>query len=61
MSTLKASGVNVLDAIRVMKKEAGGSPMIGFTLRDAYALAAEKEKELDRSDCQQLIKIFAQR
>ncbi|KAL2942107.1 Protein FAR1-RELATED SEQUENCE 5, partial [Bienertia sinuspersici] len=62
MSTLKSSGVQVADAIRVMRKEAGGSPMVGFTQRDAYnALAAEKEKQLDGCDCKQLIRIFAQR
>ncbi|KAL2900779.1 Protein FAR1-RELATED SEQUENCE 1, partial [Bienertia sinuspersici] len=56
------SGVQVADAIRVMRKEAGGSPMVGFTQRDAYnALAAEKQKQLDGCDCKQLIRISAQR
>ncbi|KAL2921555.1 Protein FAR1-RELATED SEQUENCE 5 [Bienertia sinuspersici] len=55
MSTLKSSGVQVADAIRVMRKEAGGSPMVGCTQRDAYNdLATEKEKQLDGCDCKHL-------
>jgi len=62
MINLTSSGVKVSDAVRVMSREAGGSPMIGFTKRDAYnAMAVEKQKKLEGCDCKHLIKIFAQR
>ncbi|XP_056692158.1 protein FAR1-RELATED SEQUENCE 5-like [Spinacia oleracea] len=62
MSTLKASGVKVSDTLRVLRKEVGGSPMVGFTASDAYnALSRAKANKLEGHDCHQLIKYFAQR
>ncbi|XP_057248910.1 protein FAR1-RELATED SEQUENCE 5-like [Beta vulgaris subsp. vulgaris] len=62
ISNLKRSGIPVADAIRVMRKEVGGSPNLGFMASDAYnALAGEKVKSIDFSDSNQLIKFFAQR
>ncbi|XP_048491407.1 protein FAR1-RELATED SEQUENCE 5-like [Beta vulgaris subsp. vulgaris] len=59
---LKRSGIPVADAIRVMRKEVGGSPNLGFIASDAYnALVGEKVKSIDFSDSNQLIKFFAQR
>ncbi|XP_048493297.1 protein FAR1-RELATED SEQUENCE 5-like [Beta vulgaris subsp. vulgaris] len=62
ISNLKRSGIPVADAIRVMRKEVGGSPNLGFIASDVYnALAGEKVKSIDFSDSNQLIKFFAQR
>ncbi|XP_057247538.1 protein FAR1-RELATED SEQUENCE 5-like [Beta vulgaris subsp. vulgaris] len=62
ISNLKRSGIPVADAIRVMRKEVGGSPNLGFIASDAYnALAGEKLKSIDFSDSNQLMKFFAQR
>ncbi|XP_056690110.1 protein FAR1-RELATED SEQUENCE 5-like [Spinacia oleracea] len=62
MCTLKASGVKVSDTLRVLRKEVGGSPLVGFTASDAYnALSRAKANKLEGHDCHQLIKYFAQR
>lgn len=62
ISNLKSSGVQVSDAIRVLRNEAGGSPNVGFTPRDVYnALAGEKCTRAEGQDCKQLIKYFAQK
>ncbi|XP_057249964.1 protein FAR1-RELATED SEQUENCE 5-like [Beta vulgaris subsp. vulgaris] len=61
ISNLKRSGIPVADVIRVMRKEVGGSPNLGFIASDAYnALAGEKVKSIDFSDSNQLIKFFTQ-
>ncbi|XP_057248288.1 protein FAR1-RELATED SEQUENCE 5-like [Beta vulgaris subsp. vulgaris] len=55
-------GVGVAEAVRVLRKEAGGSANLGFGHRDAYdAVAAQRKKELDGCDSNQLIKNFSQR
>ncbi len=52
-------GVSVAAGLRVLKKQAGGSPFIGFTSRNAYnSLASLKAKELDGGDSNALIEIF---
>lgn len=64
MSNLKKSGAGVNNSYRVMRNEAGGSPLLGFTKKDAYnALAKQKRKEqkLDGDDCKNLIRLFAKR
>ena len=62
INTLKATGVQVSKAVRELRKEAGGSPNVGFGVRDVYnALNTQNQKELDGCDCKQLIKLFAQR
>ena len=33
---LKESGIPVCDGIRLLKKQSGGSPFVGFVDRDAY-------------------------
>ncbi|XP_021759663.1 protein FAR1-RELATED SEQUENCE 5-like [Chenopodium quinoa] len=62
ISVMKASGVRVTDSLGLLSKEVGGSPNLGCTRKDIYnALTTEKANRLDGSDCNQLIKYFAQR
>uniref|UniRef100_A0A803MDK5 FAR1 domain-containing protein n=1 Tax=Chenopodium quinoa TaxID=63459 RepID=A0A803MDK5_CHEQI len=62
ISVMKASGVRVTDSLSLLSKEVGGSPNLGCTRKDIYnALNTEKANRLDGSDCNQLIKYFAQR
>ncbi|XP_056695724.1 protein FAR1-RELATED SEQUENCE 5-like [Spinacia oleracea] len=59
---LKASSLKLPDTLRVLRKEVGGSPMVGFTASDAYnALARAKANKLEGDDCHKLIKYFTQR
>ena len=56
---LKKSGIPVCDGIRLLKKQSGSSPFIGFVDRNAYNhLALENLKKLDGSDSNSLIEIF---
>ncbi|XP_057247160.1 protein FAR1-RELATED SEQUENCE 5-like [Beta vulgaris subsp. vulgaris] len=48
INNLRSCGVGVAEAVRVLRKEAGGSPNLGFVNRDAYdAVATQRKKELD--------------
>ncbi|XP_031094305.1 protein FAR1-RELATED SEQUENCE 5-like [Ipomoea triloba] len=59
---LKKSGVALADGIRFLKHQSGGSPLVGFTNRDAYnSLASEYLKSLDETDSNSLIEIFRRR
>ncbi|XP_021721488.1 protein FAR1-RELATED SEQUENCE 5-like [Chenopodium quinoa] len=61
-SVMKASGVMVTDSLCLLSKEVGGLLNFGCTRKDIYnALTIEKANRLDGSDCNQLIKYFAQR
>ncbi|XP_057248318.1 protein FAR1-RELATED SEQUENCE 5-like [Beta vulgaris subsp. vulgaris] len=62
INNLRSCGVRVAEAVRVLRKEAGGSANLGFVNRDAYdAVATQRKKELDGCDSNQLIKNFTQR
>ncbi|XP_048500305.2 uncharacterized protein LOC125497444 [Beta vulgaris subsp. vulgaris] len=62
INNLRSCGVGVAEAVRVLRKEAGGSANLGLAHRDAYdAVAAQRKKELDGCDSNQLIKNFSQR
>ncbi|XP_057249403.1 protein FAR1-RELATED SEQUENCE 5-like [Beta vulgaris subsp. vulgaris] len=62
INNLRSCGVGVAEAVRVLRKEAGGSANLGFAHRDTYdAVAAQRKKELDGCDSNQLIKNFTQR
>ncbi|XP_056691860.1 protein FAR1-RELATED SEQUENCE 5-like [Spinacia oleracea] len=57
-----ANGVKVSDTLRVLKKEVGGSPMVGFTASDDYnALSRAKANKVEGHDCHHSIKYCAQR
>ncbi|XP_019167282.1 PREDICTED: protein FAR1-RELATED SEQUENCE 5-like [Ipomoea nil] len=59
---LKDSGVALADGIRFLKHQSGGSPLVGFTSRDAYnSIAADTVKRLDGTDSNSLIEIFRRR
>ncbi|XP_019192156.1 PREDICTED: protein FAR1-RELATED SEQUENCE 7-like [Ipomoea nil] len=59
---LKDSGVALADGIRFLKHQSGGSPLVGFTSRDAYnSMAADTVKRLDGTDSNSLIEIFRRR
>ena len=59
---LKKSGVALADGIRFLKHQSGGSPLVGFTNRDAYnSLASDSLKSLDGTDSNSLIEIFRRR
>ncbi|KAK9697963.1 hypothetical protein RND81_08G073300 [Saponaria officinalis] len=54
---LVSSGVKLSDATRVIGKEKGGLPMVGFTPRDAYnAISKEKKKLFEGPDEEILIR-----
>ncbi|XP_019163576.1 PREDICTED: protein FAR1-RELATED SEQUENCE 5-like [Ipomoea nil] len=62
LKDLKKSGVAMADGIRFLKHQAGGSPLIGFTNRDAYnSNASDTSKCLDGTDSNSLIEIFRKR
>ncbi|XP_019198749.1 PREDICTED: protein FAR1-RELATED SEQUENCE 12-like [Ipomoea nil] len=59
---LKDSGVALADGIRFLKHQSGGSPLVGFTNRDAYnSMAADTVKRLDGTYFNSLIEIFWRR
>ncbi|XP_019190297.1 PREDICTED: protein FAR1-RELATED SEQUENCE 5-like [Ipomoea nil] len=59
---LKDSGVALADGIRFLKHQSGGSPLVGFTNRDAYnSMATDTVKRLDGTDSNSLIEIFRRR
>ncbi|XP_019154687.1 PREDICTED: protein FAR1-RELATED SEQUENCE 5-like [Ipomoea nil] len=62
LKDLKKSGVAMADGIRFLKHQAGGSPLVGFTNRDAYnSIASDTSKRLDGTDSNSLIEIFRKR
>ncbi|XP_019174289.1 PREDICTED: protein FAR1-RELATED SEQUENCE 5-like [Ipomoea nil] len=62
LKDLKQSGVGVAGGIRFLKHQSGGSPLVGFTSRDAYnSLAFDTVKSLDGTDSNSLIEIFRRR
>ncbi|XP_019189427.1 PREDICTED: protein FAR1-RELATED SEQUENCE 7-like [Ipomoea nil] len=62
LKDLKKIGVAMADGIRFLKHQAGGSPLIGFTNRDAYnSIASDTLKRLDGTDSNSLIEIFRKR
>ncbi|XP_019178877.1 PREDICTED: protein FAR1-RELATED SEQUENCE 7-like [Ipomoea nil] len=62
LKDLKKSGVAMADGIRFLKHQAGGSPLVGFTNRDAYnSIASDTSKRLDGTDSNSLIEIFRNR
>ncbi|XP_019166930.1 PREDICTED: protein FAR1-RELATED SEQUENCE 5-like [Ipomoea nil] len=62
LKDLKKSGVAMAYGIRFLKHQAGGSPLIGFTNRDAYnSIASDTSKRLDGTDSNSLIEIFRKR
>ena len=53
---MQSCRIKVSDAMRMLKKEVGGSPALGFTNKDAYnALASDKRKNLDGTDSHTLM------
>ncbi|XP_019178171.1 PREDICTED: protein FAR1-RELATED SEQUENCE 12-like [Ipomoea nil] len=59
---LKDSGVALADGIRFLKHQSGGSPLVGFTNRDAYnSMPADTVKRLDGTDSNSLIEFFRRR
>ncbi|CAH9092725.1 unnamed protein product, partial [Cuscuta epithymum] len=59
---LKKQGVKIADGFRCLQAEAGGSPSVGFLLRDAYnELTKQVKKSFDGSDANTLINIFKNR
>ena len=45
---MQSCRIKVSDAMRMLKKEVGGSLALGFTNKDAYnALTSDKRKNLD--------------
>ncbi|KAI5672773.1 hypothetical protein M9H77_13137 [Catharanthus roseus] len=56
LQELKDSGVSIIVQIRVLKKQVGGSPFVGFTSRDAYN--SLQSNNLDGGDVNSLIQIF---
>ncbi|XP_031121402.1 uncharacterized protein LOC116024582 [Ipomoea triloba] len=62
LKDLKKSGVCVADDLRFLKTQSGGSPLVGFTSRDAYnSLCTDVLNNLDGTDSNTLIEIFRQR
>ncbi|XP_057248968.1 protein FAR1-RELATED SEQUENCE 5-like [Beta vulgaris subsp. vulgaris] len=61
INNLRSCRVGVAKAVRVLRKQAGGSANLGFANRDAYdAVDTQRKKELDGCDSNQLIKNFTQ-
>jgi len=59
---LREAGIGVADAYRMLKKQAGGSPYLGYGLRDVYnKLSQLKDRPFDGGDVHSLIKIFDRR
>ncbi|XP_019159690.1 PREDICTED: protein FAR1-RELATED SEQUENCE 5-like [Ipomoea nil] len=62
LTDLKSSGVSVADGVRFLKTQSGGSPLVGFTSRDAYnSLCTDALNRLDGTDSNTLIEIFKRR
>ncbi|XP_019184602.1 PREDICTED: protein FAR1-RELATED SEQUENCE 5-like [Ipomoea nil] len=62
LTDLKSSGVSVADGVRFLKTQSGGSPLVGFTSRDAYnSLCTDALNKLDGTDSNTLIEIFKRR
>ncbi|XP_031108391.1 protein FAR1-RELATED SEQUENCE 5-like [Ipomoea triloba] len=62
LKDLKKSGVCVADGLRFLKTQSGGSPLVGFTSRDAYnSLCTDVLNNLNGTDSNTLIEIFRQR
>jgi len=62
LKLMHSSRIKVSDVMRLLKKEVGGSPALGFTNKDAYnALAADKRKHLDGTDTNTLMGKLNQR
>ncbi|XP_019166940.1 PREDICTED: protein FAR1-RELATED SEQUENCE 5-like [Ipomoea nil] len=62
LKDMKNSGVALADGMRFLKRQSGGSPLVGFTNRDAYNLmTSESLKCLDGTDSNSLIEIFKRR
>jgi len=56
---LRELGIGIADAYRVLKKQAGGSPSLGYGLRDVYnKLSQLKDRTFDGGDAHSLIEIF---
>ncbi|KAI5648784.1 hypothetical protein M9H77_34789 [Catharanthus roseus] len=53
---LKDRGLSTATGLRVLKKQVGGFPFVGFTSRDAYNIL--RSKNLDRGDANSVIQIF---
>ena len=59
---LRESGIGVADTYRVLKKQACGSPSLGYGLRDVYnKLNQMKDRTFDGGDAHSLIEIFNRR
>jgi len=53
---MQSSRIKVSDAMRMLKKEVGDSPALGFTNKDVYnALAVDKRNHLDGTDSNTLM------
>ncbi|XP_019184503.1 PREDICTED: protein FAR1-RELATED SEQUENCE 5-like [Ipomoea nil] len=62
LTDLKSSGVSVADGVRFLKTQSGGSPLVGFTSRDAYnSLCTDALNRLHGTDSNTLIEIFKRR
>ncbi|XP_031106228.1 protein FAR1-RELATED SEQUENCE 6-like [Ipomoea triloba] len=62
LKDLKKSGVSVADGLRFLKTRSEGSPLVGFTNRDAYnSLCTDVLNKLDGIDSNTLIEIFRRR
>ncbi|XP_019184798.1 PREDICTED: protein FAR1-RELATED SEQUENCE 5-like [Ipomoea nil] len=62
LTDLKSSGVSVANGVRFLKTQSGGSPLVGFTSRDAYnSLCTDAFNKLDGTDSNTLIEIFKRR
>lgn len=62
ISNMKNCGVRVSDAVRCLRKEVGGEANLGYTERDVYdVVAAEKKRQFDGCDTNQLIVYFSKR
>ncbi|XP_019163092.1 PREDICTED: protein FAR1-RELATED SEQUENCE 7-like [Ipomoea nil] len=62
LKDMKSSGVALADGMRFLKHQSGGSPLVGFTNRDAYnSMASVSLKCLDGSDSNSLVEIFRRR
>ncbi|XP_019177881.1 PREDICTED: protein FAR1-RELATED SEQUENCE 5-like [Ipomoea nil] len=62
LTDLKSSGVSVAGGVRFLKTQSGGSPLVGFTSRDAYnSLCTDALNRLDGTDSNTLIEIFKRR
>jgi len=59
---LRESGIRIADMCCVLKKQAGGSPYLGYGLRDVYnKLAQFKCRRFDDGQAKSLIEIFNRR